>query len=297
MFYGASSFDQPIGDWDVSNVASLTKMFYNASSFNQPIGDWDVSYVWEAAEMFRDASSFNQPIGNWTMPNATEMGYMFNGASSFNQSLCSWPMSLDVNQVTLTGIFSFSGCSETSTPGAASDNWCQPCQNSTSTDCRKECQELLVDHADPGDKLEFQQAIMDYLMEESNQKCCSFLHLSGFQLTGTLSTEIGMLTNLVGMDLHLNSLTGELPTELGLLTQLSYLDLGNNEFNGTLPVEISNLQSLEFLDLGSNVLLSGTIPSAFADLNNLRELNLHFTSLEGEVDISICENMFQGMLN
>jgi Leucine-rich repeat (LRR) protein len=231
------------------------------------------------------------------MLNVKEMRYMFNGASSFNQSLCSWPMSLDINQVTLTGIFSFSGCSETITPGAASDNWCQPCQNSSSTDCQKECQELLVEHADPRDELEFQQAIMNYLMEEANPKCCSFLHLSGFQLTGTLSTEIGMLTNLVELDLHLNSLTGELPTELGLLTQLSYLDLANNEFNGTLPVEISNLQSLEILNLRSNVLLSGTIPNVWADLISLQDLYLGNTSLEGEVDASICENMYKGMLN
>jgi surface protein len=45
MFYRAKNFNQPIGDWDTSNVKNMVYMFNGAESFNQPIGNWDVSKV------------------------------------------------------------------------------------------------------------------------------------------------------------------------------------------------------------------------------------------------------------
>jgi surface protein len=33
MFNGAESFNQPIGEWNVSKVTDMTKMFYGAESF------------------------------------------------------------------------------------------------------------------------------------------------------------------------------------------------------------------------------------------------------------------------
>ena len=57
----AKAFNQPIGDWDVSQVTDMESiMFCNgATSFNQPIGDWDVSNVTDMYSMF-SGSSFNQ---------------------------------------------------------------------------------------------------------------------------------------------------------------------------------------------------------------------------------------------
>ena len=45
MFGSAYSFNQPIGNWNVSNVTNMSFMFQSAKSFNQPIGKWDVSKV------------------------------------------------------------------------------------------------------------------------------------------------------------------------------------------------------------------------------------------------------------
>ena len=39
MFHGTKAFNQPIGEWDVSNVTNMKFMFDNASSFKQTLPD------------------------------------------------------------------------------------------------------------------------------------------------------------------------------------------------------------------------------------------------------------------
>jgi len=90
MFHSASSFNQPLETWDVSRVTLMSSLFNNASSFNQPLNNWDISQVTDLYSMFYDASSFNQPLNNWDVALVKDMRFMFYQASSFNQSLNSW---------------------------------------------------------------------------------------------------------------------------------------------------------------------------------------------------------------
>jgi len=121
IFYGATTFNEPIDSWDTSSVTNMSYMFQYSSAFNQPIGSWDTSNVtnmnfmfagsvfnqplnlWNTSKvthmnfMFSSASSFNQPIGSWDTSSVTNMNYMFYGASSFNQPIGSWDTSSVTN--------------------------------------------------------------------------------------------------------------------------------------------------------------------------------------------------------
>ena len=63
MFMGSLSFNQPLNNWDVSNVTNMWYMFLDATSFNQPLNKWNVSNdVTYMRRMFDGADSFNQPL-------------------------------------------------------------------------------------------------------------------------------------------------------------------------------------------------------------------------------------------
>ncbi len=93
MFYNASSFNQDIGNWNVSRVDNMSFMFAGASSFNQDIGSWNVRRVDDMSFMFYNARSFNQDIGGWDVSNVRRMEGMFADARSFNQDIGDWDVS------------------------------------------------------------------------------------------------------------------------------------------------------------------------------------------------------------
>ena len=90
MFGAASSFNQPLDNWDVNSVITMDKMFLQANSFNQNIDNWDVSSVTNMSVMFSKATSFDQALDNWDVSNVTDMDRMFLSASTFNQDISGW---------------------------------------------------------------------------------------------------------------------------------------------------------------------------------------------------------------
>jgi Leucine-rich repeat (LRR) protein len=57
----------------------------------------------------------------------------------------------------------------------------------------------------------------------------TYIGLFNNRLTGTLSTYIGMLSNVVNLYMHYNQFTGTIPTEVGLLTSASDVFLSRNQ--------------------------------------------------------------------
>ncbi len=103
VFNTAVLFNQPLNNWDVSKVTNFEYMFGWASSFNQPLNNWDTSSVKYAKGMFSGATSFNQPLNNWDVTNVQNMESMFDNATSFNQPLNNWDIA---NVTNMWGMFS-----------------------------------------------------------------------------------------------------------------------------------------------------------------------------------------------
>ena len=110
------------------------------------------------------------------------------------------------------------------------------------------------------------------------------LNLSGKQLDGVASPELGNLTKLKVLNLSDNTLSGEIPSELVRLTNLEALSLQKNKLSGQIPYELARLGNLKELYVSENE-LSGCIPDGLEDVedNDLDTLNF---PLCGEVDCS-----------
>jgi len=70
------------------------------------------------------------------------------------------------------------------------------------------------------------------------------LELADNQLTGSIPTQLGNLTNLNSLFLHANRLSGSIPKEVGNLMNLAWILLNNNQLTGSIPVELMNLTQL-----------------------------------------------------
>ena len=104
MLLNTSSFNSPIGLWDVSSVTNMRNMF-TRSSFNQPIGSWDVSNVTNMGYMFNDNDAFNQDISSWDVSSVVNIDGMFNQNGVFNQDISSWDVS---SVITMENMFATS---------------------------------------------------------------------------------------------------------------------------------------------------------------------------------------------
>ena len=94
------------------------------------------------------------------------------------------------------------------------------------------------------------------------------IDVSYMSLSGTIPTSIGLLTDLISINMLDNSLGGNIPTQIGLLKKLSFFAVGNNKFTGVIPTELGFLSSLNVFHAKGNS-LSGQIPSALCAQSNI----------------------------
>ncbi|EHA8587935.1 putative leucine-rich repeat receptor-like protein kinase [Cocos nucifera] len=115
------------------------------------------------------------------------------------------------------------------------------------------------------------------------------LTLFSMGLEGTLSSDIGNLTQLQLLDLSSNpKLGGTLPAAIGNLKQLKSLLLVGCDFSGSIPDELGNLSQLSFLALNSNR-FTGNIPASLGRLSSLTWLDLADNQLRGSLPVSTDE--------
>ncbi|KAM0851365.1 hypothetical protein ACQ4PT_052473 [Festuca glaucescens] len=115
------------------------------------------------------------------------------------------------------------------------------------------------------------------------------LALSFNYFNGSLPDTMGVLAELMTLDLSSNALTGVIPPLLCPRTGTSKLEalyLQNNYLTGGIPPAISNCANLQSLNLGLNY-INGSIPTSLGDLHLLRDLMLWENALEGEIPTSL----------
>ena len=93
MFYGATSANPDVSQWDTSKVTDMSNMFSVATSANPDVSSWDTSKVNNMRDMFRGATSANPDVSKWDTSKATDMSGMFSGATSANPDVSKWDTS------------------------------------------------------------------------------------------------------------------------------------------------------------------------------------------------------------
>lgn len=147
------------------------------------------------------------------------------------------------------------------------------------------------------------------LCDPSDQSTVTGIFLPGGSYSGTLPSELGLLTTLRELSMPQNKIRGRIPDQVAYLPHLEVINLAENEITGTLPAFRS--AALYSVDLSHNLLagpldpdiglthkaltdfdvvhnkLTGVIPESFANLELLDTLSLSENRFSGTLPESL----------
>ncbi|QCE12141.1 LRR receptor-like serine/threonine-protein kinase FLS2 [Vigna unguiculata] len=118
-----------------------------------------------------------------------------------------------------------------------------------------------------------------------NWRGLAFLMMSNNKLGGEIPPSIGLLNELIVIDLHKNNLSGNSP-DIANIESLKLLDLEENNFSGVIPTKIP--KSIQMMILRGNQ-FSGNIPAELCTLPSLKLLDLSQNTLSGFIPSCICK--------
>lgn len=145
-----------------------------------------------------------------------------------------------------------------------------------------------------------------------------FGDVKGNNLTGTLMSEMALLTELEKFVVINDDLSGSLPNKIGELTEVTHFILSNNSFSGNIPGSFLETSPLEVVMLSDNDFrgpvpdsltkqttlyqlfldnnrFSGTIPSHLGSLPNLSTLDLSRNQFSGAIPDDIYTDVIQNL--
>lgn len=124
------------------------------------------------------------------------------------------------------------------------------------------------------------------------------LQLLTMNLSGSLSPELGRLSNMRILDVMWNQISGSIPKEVGNISSLELLLLNGNQLTGPLPDEIGNLPNLDRIQIDQNQ-ISGPIPKSFANLTKTKHFHMNNNSLSGQIppELSTLPNLVHMLLD
>ncbi|KAE8009564.1 hypothetical protein FH972_005995 [Carpinus fangiana] len=108
------------------------------------------------------------------------------------------------------------------------------------------------------------------------------LELLNLNLSGSLSPELGRLSNMTILDFMWNNISGSIPKEIGNISSLELLLLNGNQLTGPLPEELGSLSKLNRIQIDENS-ISGSIPISFSNLTKAEHFHMNNNSISGQI--------------
>lgn len=86
-------------------------------------------------------------------------------------------------------------------------------------------------------------------------------------ITGTIPTEIGLVSGLASISVSNCNLHGQIPSEIGVLSHMEQMWFNGNWFTGSIPTEFGNLPKLQILGFENNNITHVSMPQEICDLD------------------------------